>query len=129
MSKVSLTAEGARFTYDDDIEDEALGQVEFDSGAYGPTISINGREIGYIDLFPASADGGDCPIQVLIFDEERHDEPLCKLNLLKSGKIAVIVHPEAERLGPGSVEKEGVTGLYSDGRDRVYCFPDREEGA
>lgn len=112
---------GAVFEYDDD---EAKGRVEILRGPYGPTLVVNGREIAYIDLFPASRNGDGGPVQLLVFEEERCCEPLCKINLFENGRLVVIVNEDAERMTSAAIRAAGVTPIHLGTLDKVYSFPD-----
>lgn len=91
--------------------EEAKGTVLLEAGSYGPTLKVNGRVVGIVDLCPC-VDGE--PAQIII-DNQRFpdDEPLAKIVLAPDDTV-VVVNRDATRLPYGHKQ-----AIHSEG-DRVF---------
>ncbi len=92
---------------------DTKGIVALVEGIYGPTITVNGQEIGYIDLFQPTEGG---PPQLLIFDHRVYDEILVKV-VLKDTGMEVVVNGD-------TVDSRSDFEIHSDNRDHVYVWGD-----
>lgn len=95
--------------------EEAKGTVRLTRGPYGATLTVNDKEVGYIDVFPVTQGN---PPQVLFFHEHLQDELFVKIVLEPTGMVAV-VHANAV---PGYTEHTIHTPCPNAISDRVYTW-------
>lgn len=112
---------GGAVHFDFDTE-ESKGRLTVTPGGYGPTLAIDGEEVGYVDMFEAAAEnrgGGDTPRppQLLLFCPTYEDTPMAKAFLDPDGKMVVIVHKDAEELG--DEHSRSIHGIPPHARSRL----------
>lgn len=95
---------------------EARGVVRLERGIYGPTLSVNGVELGFMVLFPPE---GRDPMQLLLFDPQDDDEPLA-IVFTEAGRLTVVVNGDAETV-------RTTRTIHSGSRDHAYALPVSEE--
>jgi hypothetical protein len=87
--------------------EEAKGEVGLVRGCYGPDLVVDGRALGYVDLFYRTAKSADEPLAgcvQLVVDGEGGDEPLCKVVLEPGGRVVVVVSRAARVVPEGDAQ-------------------------
>jgi hypothetical protein len=105
VDHVYVPIEEAYLTFD---HDEARGVVSLDRRGHGADLRVDGKQVAFVDLFPAVE--GE-PAQ-LIFDADEVETPLAKLVLEPGGPVLVV--------SGDAVAGRTEHTIHADGRDRVY---------
>jgi hypothetical protein len=100
------------FRYD---SDDAKGEVRIVNGTYGPSIVVNGVEVGWVDLFNCvPANGGGLP-QFCLNHPEAQD--LAAKVLIQPDRLILVVNGETP-----SARGPCPQGIHSDRKDVVYTI-------
>lgn len=96
--------------------EEARGRVEMTDTVYGPAISVNGREVVFIDLY-------DPDVIAVHLSNDEYDEPLAQMVVEKGKDNVLVVNGHAEQ---DQTATERV--IHSDGSDTLYVLRPKDGG-